>query len=43
MSKTAERVSELKIPKFMRKRFFALYSRYYGVKIDEMVKPLGSY
>lgn len=40
MSKTAERVSEMKIPKILRKKFFTLYSKYYGVKIDEMINPI---
>ena len=40
MSKTAEKFSEMKIPKFMRKKFFKTYSRYYGVKLEEIVEPL---
>lgn len=33
MSKTAEKFSEMKIPKFMRKKFFGFYSKYYKVKL----------
>lgn len=40
MSKTAEKVSEVKIPKFLRKRFFTLYAKKYHVKLDEIVEPL---
>ncbi len=34
MSKTAEKVSEVKIPKFLRKKFFTLYSKKYHVRLD---------
>lgn len=34
MSKTAEKVSEVKIPKFLRKKFFTLYAKKYHVKLD---------
>ena len=34
MSKTAEKVSEVKIPVFLRKRFFSIYAQKYGVKLD---------
>jgi hypothetical protein len=34
MSKTAEKVSEVKIPKFLRKKFFTLYAKKYQVKLD---------
>jgi hypothetical protein len=40
MSKTAEKVSEIKIPKFLRKKFFKLYSKKYHVKLDEIIDPL---
>lgn len=43
MSKTAEKASEMKIPKLMRKKFFKLYSKYYKVKLDEIVDPLDSF
>ena len=43
MSKTAEKVSEMKIPKFARKKFFQLYSKYYHVKLDEIVNPIDSF
>ena len=43
MSKTAEKISEIKIPKFLRKRFFSLYSRKYHVKLDELLEPLESF
>lgn len=37
MSKTAEKVSEIKIPKFLRKKFFTLYAKKYRVILDEIV------
>ena len=43
MSKTAEKVSEVKIPKFLRKRFFTLYAKKYHVKLDEIIEPLESF
>lgn len=43
MSKTAEKISEMTIPKFMRKKFFSYYSRYYHVKLHEIVDPLDSF
>lgn len=43
MSKTAEKVSEMKIPKFMRNRFFKTYSKYYKVIADEIVDPIDSF
>lgn len=43
MSKTAEKVAEMKIPKFMRKRFFGMYSKYYKVKLDEIIDPIDSF
>lgn len=43
MSKTAEKVSEVKIPKFLRKKFFTLYSKKYHVKLDEIIEPLDSF
>jgi phosphatidylserine decarboxylase len=43
MSKTAEKVSEVKIPKFFRKKFFTLYAKKYQVKLDEIVEPLDSF
>ncbi len=43
MSKTAEKVSEVKIPKFLRKKFFTLYSKKYQVKLDEIIEPLDSF
>lgn len=43
MSKTAEKVSEVKIPKFLRKKFFTLYAKKYHVKLDEIVEPLDSF
>ena len=43
MSKTAEKIAEMPIPKFMRKRFFKTYSRFYRVKLDEIVDPLDSF
>ena len=43
MSKTAEKVSEVKIPKFLRKRFFTIYAKKYHVKLDEIIEPLESF
>jgi phosphatidylserine decarboxylase len=43
MSQTAEKISEMKIPKFMRKKFFRTYSYYYKVKLEEIVEPLDSF
>jgi len=43
MSKTAEKVSEVKIPKFLRKKFFSLYAKKYHVKLDEIMEPLDSF
>ena len=43
MSKTAEKVSEVKIPKFLRKKFFSLYAKKYQVKLDEIIEPLDSF
>lgn len=43
MSKTAEKVSEVKIPKFLRKKFFTLYAKKYHVKLDEIIEPLDSF
>jgi hypothetical protein len=43
MSKTAEKVSEVKIPKFLRKKFFTLYAKKYHVKLDEIIEPLESF
>lgn len=43
MSKTAEKISEMSIPKFMRKKFFGFYSQYYHVKLDEIVDPIDSF
>ena len=43
MSKTAEKVSEMPIPKFMRKKFFRAYARHYQVKLHEIVDPLDSF
>ncbi len=43
MSKTAEKASQMKIPKLMRKKFFKLYSKYYKVKLNEIVDPLDSF
>lgn len=40
MSKTAEKVSDMKIPRFMRKSFFKLYAKYYKVKLHEIVDPI---
>jgi hypothetical protein len=43
MSKTAEKVSEVKIPKFLRRKFFTLYAKKYHVKLDEIVEPIDSF
>jgi len=43
MSKTAEKVAETKIPHFMRKKFFSMYSKYYNVKLDEIIDPIDSF
>ena len=43
MSRTAEKVSEMRIPKFMRKKFFRAYARHYKVKLNEIVDPLDSF
>lgn len=43
MSKTAEKVSEVKIPKFLRKKFFTLYSKKYNVRLDEIIEPFDSF
>lgn len=43
MSKTAEKVSEVKIPKFLRKKFFTLYAKKYHVKLDEIIEPIDSF
>ena len=33
----------MKIPRFMRKKFFKTYSRYYGVKLDEIIDPIDQF
>lgn len=43
MSKTAQKFSEMKIPKFMRKKFFGFYSKYYKVKLNQIVDPIDSF
>jgi phosphatidylserine decarboxylase len=43
MSKTAEKIAEMKIPKFMRNKFFGIYCKYYRVPVDEIVDPINSF
>jgi len=33
----------MKIPKFMRKKFFNFYAKYYKVKLNEIIDPLDSF